>query len=65
VVGEMGAGERRELMALGDTPNLASRLQGLAGPDTVLISEDTWLSDSSRGRFYIWWYQQPVLANRR
>jgi class 3 adenylate cyclase/predicted ATPase len=42
VVGEMGAGERRELMALGDTPNLASRLQGLATSDTVLISEATY-----------------------
>src|SRR5712692_6787555 len=42
VVGEMGTGERRELIALGDTPNLASRLQGIAAPDTVLISEDTY-----------------------
>jgi class 3 adenylate cyclase/tetratricopeptide (TPR) repeat protein len=41
VIGEMGAGRRRDNLALGDTPNLAARLQGLAGPDTVLVSGDT------------------------
>src|SRR5262249_25610760 len=35
VVGEMGAGTRYEQLALGETPNLAARLQGLATPDTV------------------------------
>jgi class 3 adenylate cyclase/predicted ATPase len=41
VVGEMGSGDRHEHLALGDTPNLAARLQGLAAPDTVVISEAT------------------------
>jgi ATP-dependent Clp protease ATP-binding subunit ClpA len=41
VVGEMGSGERHEYLALGDTPNLAARLQGLAEPDTVVISDAT------------------------
>jgi predicted ATPase len=41
VVGEMGTGEYREHMALGETPNLAARLQGLAAPDTVMISAAT------------------------
>ncbi len=41
VVGEMGAGEDRELQALGDTLNQAARLQGIAKPDTVVISEAT------------------------
>jgi Adenylate and Guanylate cyclase catalytic domain len=41
VVGEMGSGGRHEHLALGDTPNLAARLQGLAAPDTVVISEAT------------------------
>jgi class 3 adenylate cyclase len=41
VVGEMGAGGRQEQLALGDTPNIAARLQGLAAPDTVLISAAT------------------------
>src|SRR5882724_410623 len=41
VVGEMGAGARYEQLALGETPNLAARLQGLAAPDTVVISVTT------------------------
>ena len=41
VVGEMGGGGRHEHLALGDTPNLAARLQGLAAPDTVVVSADT------------------------
>ena len=42
VVGEMGGGGRQEQLALGDTPNMAARLQGLAAPDTVVISAATW-----------------------
>ncbi len=41
VVGEMGGRGRQEQLALGDTPNIAARLQGLAAPDTVLISAAT------------------------
>ena len=41
VVGEMGGGGRQEQLALGDTPNIAARLQGLAAPDTVVISAAT------------------------
>jgi class 3 adenylate cyclase len=41
VVGEMGGGQKRERLALGDTPNIASRVQGLAEPDVVLISSTT------------------------
>jgi class 3 adenylate cyclase len=41
VVGEIGAGERRETLALGDTTNLAARLQGIAAPDTVVVSPET------------------------
>ncbi|HEU4455092.1 MAG TPA: adenylate/guanylate cyclase domain-containing protein [Longimicrobium sp.] len=41
VIGEMGAGRRRDQLALGETPNLAARLQALADPDTVLVSGDT------------------------
>ena len=42
VVGEMGGGGRHERLALGETPNLAARLQSLAAPQTVAISEATW-----------------------
>src|SRR3989337_1848917 len=43
VVGEMGAGDMREPMAIvGETPNIAARLQGLADPNTVVISSATY-----------------------
>ena len=38
VAGEMGAGARREDLAVGRTPNIAARLQDLAPPNGVLIS---------------------------
>ena len=41
VVGEMGTEGRHEHLALGDTPNIASRLQDLAIPNTVNISAAT------------------------
>src|SRR5215831_8032523 len=41
VVGEMGGGSRQEQLALGETPNVAARIQGLAVPDTVVISPAT------------------------
>jgi class 3 adenylate cyclase len=41
VVGEIGGGTRQEQLALGETPNLAARLQGLAAPNTLVISATT------------------------
>ena len=41
VVGDVGGGSRQEQLALGDTPNMAARLQGLAAPDTVVLSAAT------------------------
>jgi predicted ATPase/class 3 adenylate cyclase len=41
VVGEIGGGAKQEQLALGETPNLAARLQGIAEPNTVVISAAT------------------------
>jgi class 3 adenylate cyclase len=39
VVGDIGAGRRTEQLALGETPNIAARLQGLAEPNTGYVLE--------------------------
>jgi len=42
VVGELlGSGEAQERGVVGDTPNLAARLQSVADPDSVVIAEGT------------------------
>lgn len=41
VVGEMGSKEHREHLALGETPNVAARLQNLAGINEVVFSAAT------------------------
>jgi class 3 adenylate cyclase/predicted ATPase len=41
VVGDVGDGARQEQLALGETPNVAARLQGLAAPNTLVISAAT------------------------
>jgi predicted ATPase/class 3 adenylate cyclase len=42
VVGAMGGHGRQEQLALGETPNIAARIEGLAQPNTVAISEVTY-----------------------
>jgi class 3 adenylate cyclase len=42
VVGDpVGSGEAQERGVVGETPNLAARLQGIAAPNTVVIAEGT------------------------
>src|SRR5712691_8351847 len=41
VVGAMGDQGRHEHLALGETPNVAARIQGLAEPNTIAVSEAT------------------------
>jgi class 3 adenylate cyclase len=41
VVGEVGGGTRQEQLALGETPNLAARLQSIAAPNTLVVSAAT------------------------
>lgn len=41
VIGDVGSGERREQLALGEAPNIAARLQAEAQPESMVISEAT------------------------
>jgi class 3 adenylate cyclase/tetratricopeptide (TPR) repeat protein len=42
VVGDIGQGDRREKMGVvGETPNVAARLQALAGPGSIVVGDDT------------------------
>src|SRR6266571_2447458 len=41
VVGQMGSTGRSEQLALGETPNVAARIQGRAAPNTLVISDAT------------------------
>jgi predicted ATPase/class 3 adenylate cyclase len=42
VIGEMGGTGRQEQLALGEVPNIASRIEGLAAPNTIAVSEATY-----------------------
>jgi class 3 adenylate cyclase len=42
VVGQMGEQGRQEQLALGEVPNIASRIEGLAAPNTIAMSEATY-----------------------
>jgi class 3 adenylate cyclase len=42
VVGQIGSDLHMEYLAIGDTVNLAARIQSAADPDTLLISENTY-----------------------
>ena len=42
VVGEMGSGARRENLALGEVPNVAARVQSMAGDNRLVTSEATY-----------------------
>lgn len=43
VVGEVGGNLRTENLAIGDTPNIAARVQGVADVNTIAISQDTYV----------------------
>jgi len=42
VVGAMGGQGRQEQLALGEVPNIASRIEGLAAPNTMAVSAATY-----------------------
>ena len=57
VAGEVGGADTRADMAvIGETPNVAARLQTLTTPNTVVVSEATWrlLGGAFRGRGSRW-----------
>ena len=71
VVAEMGAGARRqEHDVVGETPNIAARLQGIADRDAVVISEaagplvDGWFELESLGAHDLKGVARPIGAHR-
>lgn len=68
VVGEVGAGNKREQLAIGQTPNIAARLQGLAQPNTAVLSPTTYrlvrdiFEVESLGKHQLKGVSQPVEA---
>ena len=66
VVGEVGGGTRQEQLALGETPNLAARLQGIAAPNTLVVSAATlqllggFFTSLSLGTFVLKGLGQPI-----
>jgi class 3 adenylate cyclase/predicted ATPase/energy-coupling factor transporter ATP-binding protein EcfA2 len=65
VIGEIGSDDKRSL-ALGTTPNVAARIQDLAQPDTVTISDATYrlvqsrFSVSSMGEHNLKGFSHPI-----
>ncbi len=41
IIGQVGSGEKQEMLALGETVNIAARLHALAEPDAIIISDAT------------------------
>lgn len=42
VIGDIGAGAKRERLALGETPNIAARIEGLAEANQIAVSASTY-----------------------
>ncbi|MCD4752892.1 MAG: adenylate/guanylate cyclase domain-containing protein [Anaerolineaceae bacterium] len=67
IVGNIGSTQRLEYTAIGDTVNLAARLQGLAKGGQILISQsayeqvEEWVEVKKVGEFQIKGRRQPVM----
>lgn len=61
-VGAVGSADRANV-ALGDTTNVAARLQGLAEPGTIAVGDET--ADDLRGRFVLEPLGEAQLKGRR
>jgi class 3 adenylate cyclase len=70
VVGELGEGADDTPLALGTPPHLAARLQGLAAPQTVVVSAATyrlvqgWFACQALGTQLLQGFAQPVTVYR-
>jgi class 3 adenylate cyclase len=64
VVGDVGGGTRQEQLALGETPNIAARLQGLAAPNTVVITGATFQLLGGFFACHLTFAQQPGGSRR-
>lgn len=68
VTSELGSGVKKEHLALGKTPNVAARLQSLAGANQILISENTYhlikddFNFNSKGKLQIKGIAEAVTA---
>ncbi len=68
LVGHFGCAERRDYTALGSTVNLASRLEGYAGQDEILVSQEVIrmlgprLGVSPRGLLALKGFSKPIPA---
>ncbi|MEZ5599284.1 MAG: adenylate/guanylate cyclase domain-containing protein [Pseudomonadales bacterium] len=66
VAGSIGSGDRTDQLALGSTPNIAARVQGLAAPSQVVMTRATWetvqraIRARSIGEHTLGGVQQPV-----
>jgi class 3 adenylate cyclase/tetratricopeptide (TPR) repeat protein len=66
VVGPVGAGDRKDRIALGDTPNIANRIQSEGQPGTLTVSAATWkivegyFTGSCLGKFQLRGLAEPI-----
>ena len=70
VTGEIGHGFRKEIVSLGLTPNIAARLQELATPNTLVISDYTFkltklkLLTENLGKKVLKGLEKPMVVHR-